>query len=199
MKKFTCSAIFTVLLIAGTVFGDSQELSSSKAELMGRVEDLFMKYSARDLTYRKSLEWGDVEKHADGSRSILYRYEFRVRDKEPMVMEQIITFSKDGLIQDKVVEGFPKTIEQNLATKKGMIEHVEDFFGRNFKDISSRETVEWGNVEKDADGNFSIRYRCVVTILNKEKLTLNQVFVFSPAGQYVRHEDVEGFPKKVKI
>lgn len=83
-----------------------------------------------------------------------------------------------------------------VATEADMRGYVEEFFRHNFRDITSRRTLEWGNTEKDADGNFSIRYKYAATVLAKDKMVANQVFTFSPGGKYIRHRDVEGFPKK---
>jgi len=36
----------------------------------------------------------------------------------------------------------------NVSTQEGMKELVEDFFGKNFRDITSRRTIEWGELAK---------------------------------------------------
>ncbi|MCK4282999.1 MAG: hypothetical protein KAX44_01685, partial [Candidatus Brocadiae bacterium] len=74
---------------------------------------------------------------------------------------------------------------------------VEDFFRHNFRDITARETLEWGEPQVHADGNRSIRYKFRATIWGKDVMTMNQVFTFSPDGQFVSVEDVAGYPQKV--
>ena len=53
--------------------GEPLGISVEKADLMGRIEWLFM-HGARDFTARKSIEWGEVEKDGKGNRSIRYKF-----------------------------------------------------------------------------------------------------------------------------
>jgi hypothetical protein len=46
--------------------GEPYGVSVEKADLMGRIEWAFMG-GARDITARKSIEWGDVQKDKDGN------------------------------------------------------------------------------------------------------------------------------------
>ena len=58
--------------------------------------------------------------------------------------------------------GFPrKKVPKhvNVNTQEGMKELVEDFFTKNYRDITARERIEWGEVQKAANGNSSIRYK----------------------------------------
>ena len=74
--------------------------STPKAEkllLMGLVENFFLT-NARDITARKSIAWGDVEKNPDGSRSIRYQFEARIWDKETMLGDDQFTFDKDNVM-----------------------------------------------------------------------------------------------------
>lgn len=175
-----------------------KKLDQEQLVMMGRVEDFFM-HNFRDITSRKSLEWGDVEKHPDGSRSIRYMFEARIWDKESMIGNQVFTFDKQGEFRRaKTVEGYPKkkvVKPADTSTKEGMIELVEDFFKKNFVDITSRKTLEWGEPTKDAKGNTSIRYKYAAQIWDKELKVMNQVFTFDSKGEFVSVKDVEGFPK----
>ena len=56
----------------------------------------------------------------------------------------MFTFDKDG----KYVS--VKDVMGPIGTKQGMIDRVEDFFKHKFRDVTSRETIEWG--ERDEDG-----------------------------------------------
>jgi hypothetical protein len=73
----------------------------------------------------------------------------------------------------------------DASTKNGMMALVEDFFHHNYRDITSRETLEWGEVAKTADGNFSIRYKYRRSIWWREPEIVTQIFTFSPQGEYV--------------
>ncbi len=170
-----------------------------KAELMGRVEWVMM-HGGRDVTARKSIEWGDVEEHENGNRSIRYKYYGTIWDRDVYIMNQVFTFDPKGNpVSMRHVKGFPKKKEPKVvdtSTKEGMIELVEDFFRNNFRDITFRKTIEWGEPVKDDKGNTSIRYQYAATIWGKDKMVMNQIFTFDPKGKYVGYENVEGFPKK---
>jgi tRNA A-37 threonylcarbamoyl transferase component Bud32 len=62
---------------------------------------------------------------------------------------------------------------------------VEDFFQHNYRDITARETVEWGQPETDSSGNLSIRYKYKATIWGKDKLVIEDLFTFTPEGKFV--------------
>jgi beta-lactamase regulating signal transducer with metallopeptidase domain len=173
-------------------------ISVEKADLMGRVEWTFM-HGARDVTARKSLEWGDIEKDKDGNRTLRYKFEATIWGKEVMIANQVFTFDAKGNILDVTdVEGYPKKkVEKpkDVNTQKGMKDLVEDFFSKNFRDVTSRRTLEWGEVEKTKDGNSSIRHKYRARIWYKETKIMNQVFTFNPKGEFVSVKDVEGFPQ----
>ena len=76
-----------------------------------------------------------------------------------------------------------------------LIKLVEDFF-RDSRDVTARETLEWGSIRICSNGNRSIRYMYLATISGKKQL-MNQVFTFDANGKYVKHENVQGFPKNV--
>ena len=79
-----------------------------------------------------------------------------------------------------------------MTTQKGMIALVEDFFSKNFRDITARQTIEWGDVARDDKGNSTIRYRYNATIHGREKKVIEQVFTFDPKGAFVSVKDVKG-------
>jgi len=172
------------------------------AEMMGLVEN-FLMHNFKDVTWRKSLEWGEVERNEDGARSIRYMYEARIWDRETMVMNQVFTFARDGtFVRYENVEGFPKPKEAKVAdvsTQQGMIELVEDFFRNNFRDITSRETIEWGQVTRGEKGNSSIRYKYRATIWGKDKKVLDQIFTFDPSGTFVSVRDAQESSKRLDL
>ena len=83
----------------------------------------------------------------------------------------------------------------NVGTQEGMKELVEDFFSKNFRDVTSRESIEWGEVTKTKDGNSSIRYKYRATIWDKDVKIMHQTFTFDPKGEFVSVENVDGFPR----
>lgn len=66
---------------------------------------------------------------------------------------------------------------------------VKAFFSRNYRDITSRNTLEWGDVTEDPNGNFSIRYKYRARIWDRETITNHQVFTFDPEGRFLSVED----------
>jgi beta-lactamase regulating signal transducer with metallopeptidase domain len=173
--------------------GEPMGISVEKADLMGRIEWAMM-HGGRDITARKSIEWGDVEKDKDGNRTLRYKYYATIWDKDVMIMNQVFTFDTKGNILDvDTVEGFPqKKVEKpaDVGTQDGMKALVEDFFSKNFVDITSRKTIEWGEPTKDAGGNTSIRYKYEAKIWDKDTKIINQIFTFDPKGKYVSVKDV---------
>jgi RNA polymerase sigma factor (sigma-70 family) len=178
--------------------GEPLGISVEKADLLGRVEWAMM-HGGRDITERKSIEWGEIERDGEGNRTIRYKYNATIWDKDIFVMNQVFTFDAKGNILDREdVEGFPqKKVEKsvNVNTREGMKELVEDFFGKNFRDITAREGIEWGEVVKTANGNSSIRYKYRARIGGSDTRIMNQVFTFDPKGQFVSVNDVGGFPR----
>jgi len=76
------------------------------------------------------------------------------------------------------------------AGEMSVKELVEDFFKHNYRDITARKTIEWGDESKDEKGNISIRYKYEATIWGKEKIVNNQTFTFDKEGEFVSVEDV---------
>ena len=184
-----CTAVACSLIAGG---GWAAELESTKAELMGRVEEFFLN-NFKDITARKSLAWGNVEVTANGDRSIRYEYEARIWEKDTQVMNQVFTFDRAGkFVCFTNVAGFPKPKQAKPAdtsSDAGMKELVADFFKNNFRDVTRRETIEWGPVTKTSDGKSSIRYKYLATIWNKNTVTNDQVFTFEPGGRFVSVKD----------
>ena len=67
---------------------------------------------------------------------------------------------------------------------------------RTSSDVTSRKTIEWGEVTKAKDGNSSIRYKYRAKIWDKDTVIMNQVFTFDSKGKYVSVKNMEGFPQK---
>ena len=166
--------------------------TSDKAEMMGRVEDFFL-HNFRDITSRKSLEWGDLQTETSGTRSIRYMYEAKIWDKDTIIDNRVFVFDRDGKVLSWDNQpGYPKNKQAKVwdpTTTEGMNELVEDFFTRNFRDITERENPEWGEVTKTPDGNYSIRYKYLATIWDKDKKPMDQTFTFNAKGEFVSVKD----------
>jgi beta-lactamase regulating signal transducer with metallopeptidase domain len=177
--------------------GEPLGISVEKADLMGRIEWAMM-HGGRDITSRKSIEWGEVQKDEKGNRKIRYKYYAIIWEKDTYIMNQVFTFdAKGNILNMENVEGFPqKKVEKpvNVGNQEGMKELVEDFFSKNFHDITSRESMEWGEITKAAGGNLSIRYKYRAKIWDKDTKIINQVFTFDPKGRFVSVRDADGLP-----
>lgn len=80
------------------------------------------------------------------------------------------------------------------ALKGKLIDWIGTFFNENYRDIKSAKTLEWGEPEKTAGGNLSIRYKYLATMRNDDKFVINQRFTFAPEGKYVSAETIEKEP-----
>lgn len=186
-------ALGTVALLTSAEAPDKR-LAADDAELMGRVEHFFLN-NFRDVTARKSMDWGNVESDENGDRTIRYQYLATIWDREKKIMNQRFTFDEEGLfVKMEHVDGYPQDVEKTqltAATDEDMQKLVERFFSRNYRDITERKTLEWGKVGADKDGNRTIRYKYEATIWGKDVITQNKVFTFTPAGEYVSVKDVQ--------
>ena len=81
------------------------------------------------------------------------------------------------------------------SVKAELMGRVEDFLMHNFKDVTARKSLAWGDVETAVDGSRSIRYEYEARIWDKETKLMNQVFTFDKAGKFVRFQNLGGFPK----
>ena len=103
---------------------------------------------------------------------------------------------KEGKNEDSAPQGNSTSADKpqpEKAASKALIELVEDFFRHNFRDVTTRKTIEWGNLKKHSNGNRSIRYKYLATFhANKEKVVVNQVFTFDVDGKFVDYKNVMG-------
>lgn len=185
-------AVALMVLLGGVCLTNARsEVDRDKAEMMGRVDDFFM-HNFRDVTSRKSLEWGDIVTSGT-DKSIRYMFEAKIWDKKTLIMNQVFTFAADGkFVKYEDVAGYPRPKEvANPATKEGIQKLVENFFDNNYRDITARETVEWGDLVKTPEGNYSIRYKFNATIWDKDKKVMEQVFTFTPEGKFVSAKDLQ--------
>jgi len=169
---------------------------NQKQRLQGLVEDFF-KNNYRDITSRKTVEWGEPVIDTNGNMSISYKYEMIIWDKDKFMANQLFTFDKDGkYLNVKKVEGFPKPLgsveipAEDVSTKESVQKLVEKFFSRNYRDITARKTIEWGDLKRAENGNVSLRYKYEATIWGKKKIVHDKIFTFDKDGQFVSVKDV---------
>ena len=133
MRACILLGVLALSFVPLTARCDTRALSREKAEMMGRVEDFFL-HNFRDITWRKSLEWGAVESLDDGARTIRYTYEAKIWDKEHLVMSQEFTFAEDGeCLRYENVAGFPqKKLRKmvDVSTREGMMFRLDDHLDR---------------------------------------------------------------------
>ena len=125
--------LFAVLALTSYAGQHSKApINPEKAEMMGRVEDYFL-HNFRDVTLRKSLEWGPVKTNDQGHRSIRYKYEALILDQEQKIINQIFTFDVKGhYLEHETLETIPQERnKQDTITKKSiqfLIQFLEEKF-----------------------------------------------------------------------
>jgi len=199
--QFPLCRMFAALMMVGafalTAYAQPKPITSEKAMMMGYVEYFFMT-NARDITMRKSLEWGEVQTDDEGNRTIRYKFEALIWDKDRVLFCFDLTFGKDGtLVKMTPLEGFPKPVEKpDVTTLEGVQKLVEKFFSQNFVDITARKTIRWGELERHEDGSASLVYCYEATIRNGDKIVSERRFTFDKNGGFVNVEKLESESNK---
>jgi len=153
--------------------------------------DRFFAQNYRDITSRDTLEWGAVETNVNGNLSVHYKYRARIWDRETVTNNQVFTFEPNG--QFVSVRGVYDSPQARMRAL------VERFFANNYRDITSRDTIEWGEVETAENGNASIRYRYRACIGNDLVVTNDQVFTFDPQDKFVSVTDASSIKGAIAI
>ena len=172
----------------GTVWFDEVEVSyglPAQLDVKKLVEDFF-KHNYRDITHRETLEWGEPVTEENGNISVRYKYEATIWDKDKIINDQVFTFDKDG----KFIS-VRKVGAEDIYSLAGVQALVEDFFANNYRDITKRKTIEWGQPIKHENGDVSIRYVYEATIRDKNTITQNKVWTFDKNGKFVSVVDAE--------
>jgi hypothetical protein len=188
----TVPMLFAALTLTGYA---ETPISPEKAVVIGYTEDFFL-HNFRDFTMRKSLEWSDVKTDDNGNRTIQYRFEALVWDKNRSIFCMDFTFGADGrYVSHSNVKGFPKPVAKpDVSTVDGVKALVEKFFSRNYRDITARKAIKWGDLEKRDDGSVAITYRYEAVIWDKDKIVQEQRFIFDKDGEFIKVETVEKVP-----
>lgn len=143
------------------------------------VEDFF-KHNYRDITARRTIEWGEPAIDTEGNMSIRYKYEATIWGKDKIIENKVWTFDKQGKFLY-----VRKVGAEDIYSPAGAKALVEDFFANNYRDITARETIEWGQPIKQENGNVSIRYKYKATIWGKDKIVSDESFTFGKDGKFV--------------
>jgi beta-lactamase regulating signal transducer with metallopeptidase domain len=183
--------IIGVVLLPMAAASNKPDSKVTKEKMQSYVEDFF-KHNYRDITARKTIEWGEPVIDPNGNQSIRYKYEATIWDKDKVVNDEIFTFDKNGkFVSVKKIRSHPE------GTKEWMQELVKEFFKNNYRDVTARKTIEWGEPTTDEKGNYSIRYKYEATIWDRDKIIDNKIFTFDKEGKFISVKNAEGFPKKV--
>lgn len=68
---------------------------------------------------------------------------------------------------------------------------VADFFAHNYRDITARKTIEWGQPVTHPNGNISIRYKWQATIWDEDQIISEAIFTFTPGGAFISVEKLQ--------
>jgi len=83
--------------------------------------------------------------------------------------------------------------------KSEVMELVEDFFKNNWKDVTARKSLAWGEPVVDKDGNVSIIYQFESTILGKDMKVSEKIFTFDRKGDFVSVKDIKQVAIEMKL
>ena len=81
----------------------------------------------------------------------------------------------------------------------GSVAPVERWLARNWLDLRDRQTIEWGHVEQDERGNYSVRYRFRANVAGGGTIIDDATFTFDRKGKFVSVNHAPGFPEKTDI
>ena len=93
-----------------------------------------------------------------------------------------------------VTVGVAAKVEAARQVAEQVKARVEDYFRHNYRDITARQTLEWGEVQKEPNGNLSIRYKYRATIRDKGTFVIEEQYTFGPDGQFVSVKSLSKVP-----
>jgi RNA polymerase sigma-70 factor (ECF subfamily) len=165
----------------------------TEKKLKELVEDFF-NHNYRDITARRTIEWGKPQTDENGNVLIRYKYEATIWGKDKIIEDKVWTFDRRGNFL-----WVRKAGAEDIYSLAGAQALIENFFANNYRDITARKTIEWGEPVKDENSNVSIRYKYEATIWGKDKIIDNKIFTFDKNGKYVSAVNVQGFPQKLDV
>ncbi len=83
------------------------------------------------------------------------------------------------------------------AEKAKWMGYVEDFFMNNYRDITMRKSLAWGDPKTDDKGNVSITYKYDALIWDKERVVIEDQFTFDKNGKFVDVKKLSKEPESV--
>lgn len=108
------------------------------------VEDFF-KHNYRDITARKTIEWGWPTTDENGNLSIRYKYEATIWGRDKIIENKVFTFDKDGkYLSAKSLEGFPEKVDGK--TERIVLPH-NDGESAGKKSVSQNPLGKWKSVD----------------------------------------------------
>ncbi len=113
------------------------------------------------------------------------KYEFSIVLDYDNTVSETDENNNEAAISVNIIDG---KIANDTVYAKSL---VEDFFKHNYRDISARKTIEWGEPVQDANGNISIRYKYEAAIWDKDKIITNQLFVFDKSGKLLSFDKLQ--------
>ena len=179
----------------------SMELSSQvKADKMSKaiLDVVFLEKNDKWISHKWASYIGSKKEGRPPADHDWKRYSGKV-DIPPGTIKMVVGLQVYGpgkvWFDDVRLEEVKEKAETSSSKKDSpdaMIALVEDFFRHNFRDVTSRKTLEWGDIEKHPNGNRSIRYKYLATFhQNPEKVVVNQIFTFDADGKFVDYKNVE--------
>jgi len=97
-----------------------------------------------------------------------------------------LLFWFDGDSVTQIVIHIPKEFSKKTCLSTEQMQNlVEYFFKNNYRDITQRKTIEWGQPTTDKNGNSSIRYKYEARIWDKDKYIFDELFTFSKDDKFV--------------
>ncbi len=147
---------------------------------------------------------GDIENYNKGIFSALTdekgEYSYKTWYEEHFIQAKATSYkTAENILLTKVLGGeTEKVIDFELekeATDESGLQgklkgFVEDFFKQNFRDITARKDIQWGQPVVGDDGNITIRYKYEATIWDKDKIINNQEFTFTAEGEFVKFKNI---------
>ncbi len=151
-----------------TKLAKAAKAEALKAKLINWVEKYFSE-NYRDITARKTIEWGVPESMAGGNLSIRYKYLATIRNKSRQVIEERFTFTPEGkYVSAETIERRPaplpeavkrvqKVIVEDLATQ--MLVAIRDKDDAALKAMATDRIKGW--IEALPKFALEMRERCL--------------------------------------
>lgn len=112
LNKLIADSLAPLVQLNAKAAGKQGVQLSDKAFVEMLVE-LFFRSNYRDIKERKTIGFGDLQRHADGSVSIDYKYDALFRNGKKEIIEQTFTFDRNGDFAS--VKAIPAPVMENFG------------------------------------------------------------------------------------